>query len=413
MPRPPRPRRVVITRWYVGKGKDRRRAAAAAPGAYRVKEKSKTWYAKVEGRRVCLKTEDEGEAWTRLRKLLRRLNDERAGVVAPRDESAPRPLADYLDDYLAHLRAKGDGKRHVAYVKCRLTAVLSEGGFARLADLTPDRLGALLARWRETPGKGRGRRTGTRRRGATTQVGMGAQTCNHHIAAASAFAAWVGRRLKQPNPLAGMPRLKVSTDRRHVRRTLTDDEFARLLEATRAGPTRRGLNGPDRAMLYVVAAYTGLRASTLGSLSAESVSLTADPPTLTVHPRADKGGRERVFPLHAAVAAQLAAWLKGRTGKLWPGAWVKDCRASYLIKADLAAAGIPRIAKGKVFDFHALRMQFITNLAKAGVPLVAAQKLAGHSSPTLTANYYVHLETQDLAKEVNKLPPPPRPKGQP
>ena len=60
------------------------------------------------------------------------------------------------------------------------------------------------------------------------------------------------------------------------------DEFGRLVEAARVGATFREMTGPDRALLYTVAANTGLRAAELASLSADSFDMEADPPTITV-----------------------------------------------------------------------------------------------------------------------------------
>ncbi|GEM_PF-6975513 len=48
-------------------------------------------------------------------------------------------------------------------------------------------------------------------------------------------------------------------NRRHDRRALSADEFTRLIKAARAGKTVESLSGPDRAMLYIVAAWTGFR----------------------------------------------------------------------------------------------------------------------------------------------------------
>ena len=48
---------------------------------------------------------------------------------------------------------------------------------------------------------------------------------------------------------------------------------AALLNATRDAQPFRGLTGEDRAMLYIVASYTGLRASELASLTTHLVGI--------------------------------------------------------------------------------------------------------------------------------------------
>jgi integrase len=72
-------------------------------------------------------------------------------------------------------------------------------------------------------------------------------------------------------------------------------------------------------------------------------------------------------------------------------------------RKDLEAAGLPYETQEGVMDFHALRTTFITSLARRGVPLAAAQRLARHSTPQLTSNVYTRLELQDLHREVAKL----------
>ncbi len=59
--------------------------------------------------------------------------------------------------------------------------------------------------------------------------------------------------------------------------------------------------------------------------------------------------------------------------------------------------------RGRV-GFHALRVTFVTNLARAGVPLAQAQKLAGHCSPLLTSSIYSRFGFDEDAAATAKLP---------
>ncbi len=71
-------------------------------------------------------------------------------------------------------------------------------------------------------------------------------------------------------------------------------------------------------------------------------------------------------------------------------------------------AGIPyKDEAGRVFDFHATRGQFISELARQGVHPKTAQMLARHSSINLTMNTYTHLGLVDLKAAVENLPSPP------
>ena len=57
-----------------------------------------------------------------------------------------------------------------------------------------------------------------------------------------------------------------------------------------------------------------------------------------------------------------------------------------------------------IFDFHALRGQFATSLARSGVTLAAARELMRHSTVELTAKHYTHLSLEDRREAIKKLP---------
>ena len=178
--------------------------------------------------------------------------------------------------------------------------------------------------------------------------------------------------------------------------------------------TFRGLSGIDRATIYTVAAYTGLRASEIGSLRTDSFDFGGSP-TVTVAAAYIKNKQPAVIPLRSNLADRLANYIEARPRPtlsiartpetVWPGTWTDD--GADMIRINLAAAGLPYSIDGKDYDFHALRHQFITGLARAGVSLKSAQELARHSKPELTANVYTHLSIKDTAADVEKLQPIP------
>ena len=183
------------------------------------------------------------------------------------------------------------------------------------------------------------------------------------------------------------------------------EPFARFIEATAAGTPFRGLTGPDRLVLYTLAANTGLRAGELASLTPGSFNLTAFPATVTVEAAYSKRRRKDVQPLRPDVADMMRDHLKGcPKGKpVWPGTW--HSRAAEMLRQDLAAAGIPyQDEAGRFFDFHAMRGQFISLLAASGVHPKVAQVLARHSTITLTMDYYTHLDVLDVTGALAKLP---------
>ena len=83
-----------------------------------------------------------------------------------------------------------------------------------------------------------------------------------------------------------------------------------------------------------------------------------------------------------------------------------------MLRSDLAAAEIPFADDaGRVFDFHSLRGQFVTELGRRGVRLQEAQKLARHSDPKLTIGRYSHASLEELGQALGKLPALGRVKG--
>lgn len=214
-------------------------------------------------------------------------------------------------------------------------------------------------------------------------------------------------RRSHDDPLAFVAMLNVSTDRRHDRRPLSEAEFTSLLHAARGGRSVLRMAGPDRAMLYTVATYTGLRASELASLTRHSFRLDDETPTVTVQAAYSKHRRQDVLPLHPSLVTMLRPWLavKPEWGRVWPGKWAEYKFAGKMMQVDLEAAGVEYIdASGLYADFHALRHTFITNMMKSGINPKTAQALARHSTIDLTMNVYTSLTVTDQAAALNMLP---------
>lgn len=321
-----------------------------------------------------------------------------SGLLTPNIDLVRQPLADHLAEYLAHLEAKQDTEEHRKLVESRCRKILDGCKFSQWNQLDAHRLEVFLAGLRAKP---RGKRKG-----------LAARTSNHYLSQFRAFVEWLAVRINASNPLASLDPLNADTDLRHVRRALTDEDFIRLIQtAETSSVTRFRQPGPDRAMLYTVAAYTGLRAQELASLDRASLRLEGDPPHLTVEAKRSKRRKLDTLPLQPTLVIRLTVWLEGRPEgrKLWPGKWASSHRGADMLRGDLEKAKIPyQDEQGRVFDFHALRGQYATSLARAGVGITDAQQLLRHSTPTLTAKHYTHLELADLAKAAGRLPAPPQ-----
>ena len=458
----------------------RQRVSKETPGAIREKKRAVKYYGRyigadgLEQRDPLDKNKDL--AHDMLTERARAARREAAGLADPFEQHRKRPLAEHLADFRRAMAAKDGSPKHVEMTYVRLQTIFDGCGFRKLPDLDANRVADWLKDARENSraapipsdgqgvassyadiarhfGVGVGTITYWRKRGAPIKPrgrndllriarwrrdflkgdGISVATSNHYLTAVKSFGNWLVKSRRSPdNPFRHLSALNAKTDVRRERRVLSDAEFCALVSAARgSGQAVFGLSGPDRAMLYITAAYTGLRAGELASLSEASLELESKVPTAAVAAAYSKRRRRDEQPLRPDLAALLREWLQGKAskaprpravvpmretgqtspgrekapprGKLWPGKWHDD--AAEMLRYDLDAAGIPyEDPEGRVFDFHALRHQFISNLAAAGVHPKMAQTLARHSSIGLTMDRYTHLAVADAAGALDKLP---------
>ncbi len=413
--------KLRITRYVDAAGK---RVSKGTPGAVIVREKSRKWYGEYRDsqqktRRVALAV-DKMVAQAKLNEFVRQVERRSAGLFDPFEEHGKKPLKEHFADYKGFARAKGNSDEHVKIAQARLRRLADGCGFEWLAQIEGPKVALWLANQR------------------TTNKRFSAQTSNFYLDTFKYFCNWLVTHERLPrNPLATLKRVNIEVDRRHDRRSLGDDEFQRLLTAAEKGPSIQGLSGPDRAMLYLLASWTGFRRRELASLTLGSLDLDAKTPVLRLRAAYSKRRREDAVPLHAYLVERLRAWLATR-----PKSGTEQTlfalqtpsgeyrRTSIMMRKDLAAAREAWLAEdisvderelrsksgllkyqneaGLFADFHANRHTFISNLCRAGISLTVAQKLARHSDPRLTANRYTHLELDDQAAAISALPTPVR-----
>ena len=176
------------------------------------------------------------------------------------------------------------------------------------------------------------------------RLGMSTERSNHYVRAIKGFTKWMEPKRVARDPLKELKTQDAARDRRLVRRALPVGDFVRLIEAARdSRASLCGLTGSERAMLYLVAAYTGLRASELASLTPDSFNLTEM--SISLGADSTKNGKNAELPLHHGLIEQLKSWMDGRPeGRpLWPGKWAVNRHAASMLRADLEAAGIPYV----------------------------------------------------------------------
>ena len=139
------------------------------------------------------------------------------------------------------LAARGATTLYTSVLIARVRRTLAGCGFRSWNDISANQVMAYLD----------GRRAGPH--------GIGPQTFNSCLVAFKLFCSWMvndGRANR--SPVAHLEGLNVRVDRRHDRRALSVEELSRLLDASRTGPERFGMGGPERVLLYKLAVETGL-----------------------------------------------------------------------------------------------------------------------------------------------------------
>ena len=338
----------------------------------------------------------------------------REGIRESSPEGEQLKVQPQLEAYLKHLLQRDVSATQVVNLRLRIEKVIEGCEIRLVTDVEAQAVENYLAKRRED--------------------GTSKQTSNHYRQAMHQFCRWLMKRsLIKINPIAEIPKLNVETDRRHDRRPLGVDEFQRLIRAAETGNPVESIAGIDRAMMYILSAWTGYRRGEISSLTQASLELDQDPPHVTVAATYSKRRRKDAQVLHPEVVERLRAWLAVRVPThetlLFPLTKPTsgfDRKTSKMMQRDLGVARKAWIAEadsdkerelreqsdflqyrndaGLFADFHANRHTFITNLARAGVSPKVTQTLARHSDIRLTMNVYTHTDMAERADAVAKLP---------
>ncbi len=389
----------------------------------KVKAKSKKWWGRYRGengteKRVPLAA-DKTAAQAMLNELVRKVERQKAGLVDPTEEQRKRPLSEHMADFKRYLKNKGVTPKQVHTATTQLQRMIDGRKWKLIGDISAS--GALDFL------------------GGLREAGKSAQTHNHYLKSAKQFTRWLVRdRRSLIDPLAHLSKLNVSTDRRHDRRALETEEFALLVDAAQHGKVIETIPGPDRAMMYVLAGWTGFRKGEIGSFTRRSFRLDGEPATATVAACYSERKRQDTQILHPEVVRRLNEWLATKPdqeddGLLFPVSGRvpggTERKTHKMMQLDLAAARTRWIEEGETpeererraktdflayrngdglfADFHSNRHLFITSLERAGLSPKIAQTLARHSDVRLTLGVYTHIGLHDQTAAIKSLAAPP------
>ena len=310
-----------------------------------------------------------------------------------------------VNRFLAHLGARAFSPATVRAYAYDLLSFLRflAGRDARLAGVVAMDLFDYLD-WQQRPAGTAGQ--------AVVRLGAGRgaapATMNRRVAAVRGlfeFAVMTGARAGNPVPAA-----RRSTGLRPSRRGLLGDigpgrprsggrlvrqpqRLPGALEPEDAAAFAADLRTSRDRAITLVMLLGGLRAAEVRSLRLADVDMGLRRVRVT-----GKGGKERVVPVDGVFFAELAAYLREERPAACRGA---EC--SVVLRGP--TTGLRRIfrtrrlASGAVrVRPHRLRHTYGTELASAGIDLLALRDLMGHADPETTAAY-VHLSPETLAAE--------------
>ena len=316
-------------------------------------------------------------------------------IYDPQKFEAAKPLADHLADYQTSMAARQCNSRHIAQEINKLKRTFKSCRFYTASNFDANILHRFLVDL--TTGKN----------------SKSPRTANNYLICIKAFCNWLCRLDVLPeNPFKSLQKFSESNDIRRVRRALTAEEFSRLITATRTGDSFLDISGEEWALLFLTAAETGFRWNELRSLKrGQFTDLDTDTTSLSISAADTKNGKAYTQPLRIKTAELLYNFLKMKLPTAAAFTLPKYDKGAEAIQHYLTLTGdennapIPyKDAADRIFDFHALRGQFATSLARSGVSLAAARELMRHSTVDLTAKHYTHYSLEDRRAALNKLP---------
>lgn len=353
------------------------------------------WLTKSVGRDKLSAEVLEAEARKKWARFQAGLYDEIEEVLA--DEVRP-----HAREFIESLQIKRRSSEYVSICESRLNTMLEHARVRRVGDLRSVRPERILMDLTRGDVKSAG--TGRLLRPASPK------TAQDYGVLLRQFGEWMARNRRLPtNPWAGF----VPTSSRGQETRSRIKLRLPQIQALAVAAEERGAR--DRATLYLVAAFTGLRRNELVHLRWGQLHLADARPWLQVDATKAKNRRSLPLPLIPDLAERLLAERRAQAqhncrvnhpeDRVFP--WLEGTLRGLpaLLREDAEHAGLPVSASdGSVLDFHSLRGSCATILmCDLGVKPILVQQIMRHADLQTTMRHYVGLTDDDMFDAVKGI----------
>lgn len=196
------------------------------------------------------------------------------------------------------------------------------------------------------------------------------------------------------SPMAKVQAPKVNGNDR--KRTLTDAELGRILEAASGGR-----HGPRDAAILALLSDTGIRAGELCGIRVGDVDLKSRTVTIVT---GKTGGRKVPPSFGATCARKLWAYMKALDRDVYEPLFVTERGRPFTPDALRKMIGRVRSDTGIRVHAHLFRHDCCTRLLRAGVNTLTVQQQMGHASVS-TTELYAHIASDAVSEAYRSASP--------
>ena len=321
------------------------------------------------------------------------------GLIDKKRVEAKKTLACHLQDWRASILASGKTAKHADQQYDRVRKIFDTCQFKYWVDISASKLQLEISKLKRTV---KARHKNKKEKGLYDKViGNASQkTKGYYLKACKQFCKWMvmDSRASQ-NPLLT---LQIDPGQTAKRAALEPTELRQLLAYTETTGVSYGLTGLERAIVYQIAAETGLRASEIDALYIRDFDLKNG--MVELSGEYTKNRQDAKIPLKRSMVQKLKAFFRGkkRDEKAFKMPYITNC--ARMIRKDIEKAQITIEKERGTVGFHSLRHSFGSMLAASGVHPKTAQQLMRHSDINLTLSRYTHVFRGQETEAINALP---------